>query len=205
MKLLYKFSNNPNTVDFGVREMFSAVAQKGKQLVGKAGKEVAEAVNPDALVSKLSQTDVLTPEELAALQQTVANAKNRINSSDVEALQYMAENAKKYKAGVWEKINAVGNAGMLASIPFMALPFMMKDANTAALENMRKEDKIREAVGLRPLTTTTQLAQTADSLQDAGTAARKVFSSPLTGVRVANPASGVYNPGRVVSFSRQDS
>jgi hypothetical protein len=58
------------------------------------------------------------------------------------------------KAGFLDR--AIG-IGTLASVPLGVSSMVLPDANTRAVESMRKADTVREAAGLKPLAMTPQL------------------------------------------------
>lgn len=92
------------------------------------------------------------------------------------------------KAGLLDKVLA---AGTVASIPMMAAPLFIPDANTRAIQAMRTQDAAREAAGLSQLAATPQMI--AEKAEAAKTALSNTFSNS-EGVRVTNPPSNIIPP-----------
>lgn len=106
----------------------------------------------------------------------------------VDTLNTIKEANQHSKLG--NTLNAVG----LAGIPLGLAPLVMKDANTKALEQMRNEDKLREAKGLAPLATNTRLMDMAkqgvsavgDTLQQKRPVTQPSFSTSKGGTRIVD-------------------
>ena len=135
---------------------------------------------------------------------------NSANFNDLKALQALAQDGKLWRNGFWGKATAIGTGLMgLSSVPMIA-GMVIPDANTRALEKMRREDKIREMKGLKPLTQTNQLIEqrinkdmelmearkqaVSDALTSAGRTVSEGVSTGIDNIRTINPMKNAILP-----------
>lgn len=93
------------------------------------------------------------------------------------------------RAGLLDKTLA---AGSIAALPLGFAPMFLKSADTKAVENMRRQDEMRESIGLKPLAATPQMI--AENAQKAAKSAINTISDSASGIRVTNPAGAMQPP-----------
>lgn len=93
------------------------------------------------------------------------------------------------RAGLLDKTLA---AGSIAAVPLGFAPMFLKSADTKAVENMRRQDEVRESIGLKPLAATPQMI--AENAQKAAKSAINTISNSASGIRVTNPAGAMQPP-----------
>lgn len=173
MKLLSKFSNNAPTANFnGLMRM-----------VGSAVKGMAKPAMQNV-------------DDVGKAAGATATA---LSPAHVQELTKLAEDAKNYRNGNWNKAFTVGT---VAGVPLMAAPLVMPDANTRAVQSMRAEDKRREAMGLKPLAATPQMiAENASKAAEVLPNKAPNFSYSLDNSRIVNMTPQYVLPGELPANS----
>jgi len=111
------------------------------------------------LLTNSNISDFMLGKALAAIPNVFKRTVKAVDpiQGPVSLAEAMTEAQKLHNTSKWG--NRL-NAAMIATTPLTLAPVVMKGADTKAIEAMRLEDKRREALGLPPLATNKQIAQT---------------------------------------------
>lgn len=184
MRLLSKFEDNRDFVYFGNPPSRILKAASG------AKRKLSKLVNSNPGVKKVKDSVVSTVQGITGLGVP----------ADQQAVREMIEGAQNYRNGWMGKAMAIGTLGMGAATLPMAAGMITPDATTRAVKAMREEDKIREAMGLVPLSQTPALLAEKVSEATGKAKAAESIAPPTTSVSYSYDNTRIVNmaPRRIL-------
>lgn len=111
---------------------------------------------PRALINGIQEIGEQVPRLMNATKGIGKGAVQATQTATPTLAEAMTEAQKLHNTSKWG--NRI-NAAMIATTPIGIAPLFLKDADTKALEQMRKEDARRQALGLPPLAINKQLRE----------------------------------------------